>query len=317
MQQTGDVERPIRILVVEDDADTRTYLRDVLEQERLHVFEVSDGLEAISEARRLRPDLILLDLRLPGLSGTAVRQRLRADFRTRAIPIVILSADADVRRKVEHLIAGADDYVTKPFNIDELVGRILAALRRSQVLRDANPLSGLPGNAAILTELDSRIQSGIAFSVLHADLDDFKSYNDRYGFTRGDEAIAAVARVLEEAVERVGEDGDFVGHVGGDDFVVLSVADDLTPLAEEICRRFDVVAASLHDPEDARRGWYTATDRRGDTRDVPVITVSVGIARSNARPDQSASQLAHLASEMKEVAKRERGSTWAIDRRTR
>ncbi len=305
-----------RILVVEDDPDLRSQLRDLFEEDGLGVTEAGDGLAALDAARRERPDLVLLDLALPMLSGESVHERLRAHYRTRNIPILILSATGDVRRKLECLAAGADDYITKPFNFAELVGRVRAAITRTQSLRDLSPLTGLCGNAALTNEMNDRIAARQAFSLLHVDLDDFKSLNDRYGYATGDRAIVELANVIDHVVDRSG-DGDFVGHIGGDDFMVLSEAADAERLAQEIANRFDLVAPTLHVPEDRERGWYLATDRVGVKRQLPLLSISIGIARSSGSGDEHAAQLAHLASEMKELAKRTLGSSWSIDRRER
>lgn len=306
-----------RILVVEDDADLRQQLSELFRDEGLHVSEAADGAQAIETARRERPDLILLDMGLPKLSGRAVHERLRADFRTRMLPIVVLSADHDVDHKVERLAAGADDYITKPFSIAELTARVRAAIVRTHALRDLSPLTGLPGNAAITNEVNARIVGGHPFALLHVDLDDFKSFNDRYGFATGDEAIRALALALEDVVDRRGEVNDFAGHIGGDDLVILTSTDDPEGLAQEVLERFDAVAPDLHDPEDRERGRYRIVDRRGEAREMPLLSVSIGIARSSGRADESAAELAHLASEMKEVAKRRPGSAWEMDRRER
>ncbi len=305
-----------RILVVEDDPDLRGQLRELFEDDGLSVTEAADGLAALDAARRERPDLVLLDLALPMLSGGAVHERLRAHYRTRNIPILVLSATGDVARKVECLAAGVDDYITKPFAVAELVGRVRAAITRTQSLRDLSPLTGLPGNAALTNEMNHRIAIRRAFSLLHVDLDDFKSFNDRYGYATGDRAIIALANVIDHVADRVGN-GEFVGHIGGDDFMVLSEALDAEHLAQEIAYRFDLVAPTLHAREDRERGWYMATDRVGTKRQLPLLSISIGIARSGGDGDENAAQLAHLASEMKEVAKRTLGSSWSIDRRER
>jgi diguanylate cyclase (GGDEF)-like protein len=305
-----------RILVVEDDADLRHQLRGLFEDEGLSVSEAADGLAALDAARRDHPDIVLLDLALPMLSGDAVHERLRAHYRTRNIPILILSTTSDVDRKVERLAAGADDYITKPFEIAELVGRVRAALMRTQSLRDLSPLTGLPGNAALTNEMNDRIAAKRAFSLLHVDLDDFKSFNDRYGYATGDRAIISLADVIEHTID-LGGDADFVGHIGGDDFMVLSEAPDPELLAQEIAERFELVAAALHEPEDRERGWFVATDRVGTVRQVPLASISIGITRCLGEGDENAAHLAHLASEMKEVAKRTVGSSWSMDRRER
>ncbi|MGH2498788.1 MAG: GGDEF domain-containing response regulator [Candidatus Limnocylindria bacterium] len=303
------------VLIVDDDADVRWQLGQLLVSEGFRARAAADGEEALRLAREERPDLVLLDQRLPGLSGDEVHEALRADFRTRFIPVVFLTAEARLSDKVERLIAGADDYITKPFALSELVARVRGMLRRAATLRGLNPLSGFPGNAAIDEELARRLASGEALACLHVDVDEFKSYNDHYGFARGDAVIQALARAVVEAVEAAPSGDHFIGHVGGDDFVVVTDASLGVELARRIVERFDAAAPPLHDLEDRERGWYEATDRRGNRLQVPTVSISIGVAVSNARAFAGPADIAHTAAETKEVAKRTRGSSWAIDRR--
>jgi GGDEF domain-containing protein len=215
---------------------------------------------------------------------------------------------------VRHLRAGADDYVTKPFDLEELAARVQTALRRSRTLGGLNPLSGLPGNTAIYEEITSRLRTGEHFACLYLDIDNFKSFNDRYGFTRGDTLISELAEAIFGGVAGSGEDA-FLGHIGGDDFVVLCASDDAEPLAEEIVARFGVRSRQLHDAGDIAAGGYEAPDRRGLRSRWPIATVSVGIALSDSRTFTTAAALAQAAAEMKTVAKRQVERRVALDRR--
>ncbi|MGH2451110.1 MAG: GGDEF domain-containing response regulator [Candidatus Limnocylindria bacterium] len=311
----GADRRPL-VLAVEDDPLQREVFREMLEEEDLACELAADGAEALEKARVLRPDLILLDLGLPGMPGDEVHAALRQDVRTRYIPVILVTAAASLDDRVQHLLAGADDYVTKPFALSELVARIRVALRRARTLRGLNPLTGLPGNAAIADEIASRLGARAPFACLHVDLDHFKEFNDHYGFTRGDAVIAAIGQVLLDAVERTPGGPHFLGHVGGDDFVVLADEDVAEGLAARVSECVDHLAPSLHDEDDARRGWFEAVDRRGHARRIPLVSVSIGIALSSRRQRWSPAELAQVAAEMRAVAKRRvSGSGWAVDRR--
>ncbi len=258
--------------------------------------------------------LVVLDLTLPELSGDQVFERLQADHRTRYTPVVFLTGSSRRDDKVRHLRAGGDDYVTKPFDLEELAARVQTALRRSRTLGGLNPLSGLPGNTAIYEEITARLRSGGRFACLYLDIDNFKSFNDRYGFTRGDTLISALAEAIFGAVAESADDA-FLGHIGGDDFVILCDAHDAVRLAEDVVARFGVRSRQLHDDGDIAAGGYEAPDRRGLRSRWRLASVSVGIAVSDARGFTTAAALAQAAAEMKTVAKRQIERRVALDRR--
>jgi len=217
--------------------------------------------------------------------------------------------------RVAGLKAGADDYIDKPFHLAELRARVQTSLRRARQLRATSPLTGLPGNFEIEMRIDGRIAVGEEFALLHVDLDQFKAFNDHYGFLRGDRAIVLTSQVVVNAVQQVGGSGAFVGHIGGDDFAVLCDADVAEPLAEEIVRRFDRLADSLYDPEDRSRGHIELLDRTGALHRHSFLSVSIGVACSRNRRFTSSAEAAAVAVEMTRFAKAVPGSAWRIDRR--
>jgi diguanylate cyclase (GGDEF)-like protein len=304
-----------RVLVAEDDPSTLALIDIALQEAGYDRVLARDGGAALEQARATRPDLVLLDVGMPVMSGDEVHRELRRDPRTRYIPVVFVTAKRTTSEVSARLRNGADDYVAKPFDVDELVARIASALRRAAELRSLNPLSGLPGNLTIAHEIDARLADGADVACLYVDIDHFKSFNDRHGFARGDRVIAHLAELLSQAVGEVGDDDSFTGHVGGDDFVVLAPAARAEALAKEVIVRFDASIPALYDADDRARGWVEAPDRRGRTRRVPFVTVSIGIVPLTPERFTSATEVARAAAEMKEVAKRRSGSAYAIDRR--
>jgi len=301
-----------RVLVVDDDTATRGALRALLEDAGYVCDEAGDGERAVAAARGAPFDLVLLDLGLPGMSGADVHRQLRREPRTRFLPIVFLTARSDRESRLAEFEAGAEDYITKPYDADELLARVGAAVRRTGGLRSINPLSGLPGNATITEEIEARLAGREPFALLYVDIDRFKEFNDHYGFARGDRVIGMLAEMLE----RIAAGADrFVGHVGGDDFVVLARSGEAETLASSITASFDASVPALYDPEDRARGWIQAHDRRGRLRRTPFATVSIGIVNVPPGRFDGATAAARAAAEVKEVAKRHPGSTWAVDRR--
>ena len=182
---------------------TSRYVELNLTLEGFDVAVANDGREAVARAIELRPDAILLDVMMPGLDGYEVCRRLRHNARTSHCAIIMLTAKSLSADTVLGLTSGADDYISKPFDPPELVARVRAALRRARQLRDISPLTGLPGNSEITRHVEQLIAvEEQNFALIHADVDRFKAFNDRYGFHRGDEAIRATADVLSEVVNR-------------------------------------------------------------------------------------------------------------------
>jgi diguanylate cyclase (GGDEF)-like protein len=301
-----------RVLVVEDDEATRGALHALLADAGYACDEASDGEGAVAAMSGGRFDLVLLDLGLPGISGADVHRQLRRDPRTRFLPIVFLTAQSDRQVKLAELEAGAEDFITKPYDADELLARVGSAVRRWSGMRAVNPLSGLPGNPTITEEIETRLASAEDFALLYVDIDRFKEFNDHYGFTRGDSVITMLAEVLTQVA---GRSDHFVGHIGGDDFVLLARADEAEGLAEQVTRRFDEAIRAFYDPADRGRGSIQARDRRGRLRQIPFATVSIGIVNVPPGRFTGAIAAARAAAEVKEVAKRQPGSAWAVDRR--
>lgn len=312
---------PERILVVDDEVDIARLLEVNLAAEGFEVQTATDASTAAQHAAAFRPDLVLLDINMPGMDGLAVARALRADVLTASAGIILLTAKASLDDRVIGLAAGADDYVTKPFDVDELVSRVRAALRRSKQLRGVSPLTGLPGNFEILRQLEVLLgeerADGPAFALIHADLDNFKGYNDHYGFVRGDQAIQATSDLLLKIVATVDVRPRFVGHVGGDDFALIVPAGVAEDVAEHIVRGFDELVPLLYDAEDLARGAVDLVGRDGKAKRLPFLTISLGVASTAARSFESPVEMAAVASEMKQFAKQNPDSTWRIDRRRR
>jgi diguanylate cyclase (GGDEF)-like protein len=302
-----------RVLVADDDDATRRLISEALTDAGYECVPARDGVEALRLARASPPDAIVLDAVMPYASGDEVQRALRGGLATRYVPVIFVSGQRTSEQKARRILEGADDYLTKPFDIDELVARITNAVRRSSELRALNPLSGLPGNLAISAALTRALAGGGA-ACLYCDLDRFKDYNDHYGFARGDDLIVLLARLLTSVAERLGPDA-FLGHVGGDDFVLVVREDIAEDTARIVVSEFDAVVPSVYDREDRDRGYIVSADRSGIDRTVPLVSVSLGIVPITRTRFADAVAVSRAATEVKEIAKRRPGSSWAIDRR--
>jgi diguanylate cyclase (GGDEF)-like protein len=302
------------ILVVDDDADIVRFVEMNLRLEGYRVLIARDGLEALEMVAAEVPDLVLLDVMIPGVDGVEVTRRLRADSRTSTLPVIMLTAKTMTADRVLGLTTGADDYIIKPFDTLELVARVKSTLRRNAEARAVSPLTSLPGNVRIEDEIAGRVSSGSPFAVAYLDLDNFKAFNDAHGFLRGDQVILLLATALRRAVVGANPPA-FIGHVGGDDFVLVCRPEQVEDLSFAAVEYFDDKSPALHDAADVARGYLEVVDRKGVMRDYPLVSVSVGIATSERRRFDDYREVVLVATEMKGVAKGEIGSAIAVDRR--
>jgi len=304
-----------RILVVDDEPHMVKLLKIGLEANNYQVLEAYNGRESLKKAKKEKPDLILLDIMMPDLDGYEVCKLLKADFFTSHIPIIMLTVKAQLKDKLQGIEVGADDYITKPFEPEELKARIEMCLRHTYRDLNANPLTHLPGSAQIIHQLENRIAKKTSFALLYLDLDNFKAFNDYYGFLQGDEAIKLTAEITVRAIEELGNGEDFVGHIGGDDFIALTTPDKTETICKEIINNFDRSITNLYAKEDRERGYITCKDRKGESHNYPIMTLSIGVATNTKKIFSHHAQVVQTATELKNYVKSLEGSKYFVDRR--
>ncbi len=305
-----------KVLIADDEPHIRRILQFLLENEGFEVQLAEDGAQAVDTIAKWRPNLILLDVMMPHMDGFAVLEHIRGKFETSSIPVIMLTAKGEVSDKVRGLRGGANDYIIKPFDQDELLLRVSNLLTSSQREREANPLTGLPGNRAIERETVSRITSGTEFGFMYIDIDRFKSFNDYYGFRRGDDAISFLAGLLVNSSRKYGSKRDFIGHVGGDDFVLITEPDCAENLGRQIIENFDKGMVELHDAKDAEKGYLQVEGRGGEIKRFPLITLTVALVGDAQGRFMHPAQLSDTMAELKRYGKTMQSSVLVLERRT-
>ena len=227
----------------------------------------------------------------------------------------MVTAKSNLEDKLQGFEGGANDYIAKPFAISELLLRVRNVLQWSQLQRQANPLTGLPGNITIERELERRLNSKSPFAFMYADIDHFKAFNDYYGYRRGDEAIKLTAQVIVEAVQAEGSGDDFVGHIGGDDFVIITTPDRADPVANRIVKLFDERIVHLFDKEDLERGYVEVINRKGVVDRFPLLTITIAVVTDNNGKIDHIAKISDIASELKRYGKTLEGSVVVRERR--
>ena len=304
-----------RILIVDDDQDIARILKFRLQKKGFKCVLASNGLEALDRLDEDHPDLVLLDVMMPKMDGFATCREIRKRNAWARIPVIMLTAKGDTSDKVNGLSEGADDYVVKPFEFDELLARISMVLRRTQEAMSANPLTGLPGNNVISKMITTSIQANQGFAACYVDLDHFKAYNDEYGFEAGDQILKRVAEILVDVTNNIAERA-FVGHIGGDDFLFVADLETFEDCCREIIRTFDKMIPDFYSIDHRSKGFIESINRQGERVQLPIMSVSIGVVTNADASFSDPMEVSNRASEMKKYAKGQQGSVYRVDRRT-
>jgi diguanylate cyclase (GGDEF)-like protein len=304
-----------KVLIVDDSPFFRGQLKLSLNKE-YDIVEAGTGTEGLDLVKREKPDLVLLDVVMPDYSGFEICRILRESESNNLMPIIMITSQDAQEDILIGLELGADDYVKKPFNERELLSRIKNIFRRIDRNRNANPLTGLNGNLEIQRDITSRIARGVSFAVIYVDLDNFKAYNDVYGFSNGDRIIVLTADILKDQAALFGNSDDFLGHIGGDDFILVSTPDKAENICREIISEFDEKVINFYNEEDRTRGCITTKNRRGEIDTFPLMSISLAIVANERREINSYVEVGDIASDVKKKLKTMPGSNYFADRRS-
>ncbi|MCZ6766046.1 MAG: response regulator [bacterium] len=303
------------ILVVDDEPHIVQILKFTLEKAGYQVFTATNGEEGLQQVKNLQPSLVILDVMMPIMDGYEVCRKMRDDFKMNQIPIIMLSAKGDLAERVRGLEGGANDYLIKPYSNDELLLRVSNCLEWNLKQKEANPLTGLPGNTAIDRELMKRIDNQKPYSFLYVDIDNFKGFNDHYGYQKGDEIIFFVSAILRKAVEKLGSKEDFIGHIGGDDFVLISDPSRAEFIAQFIIDEYDQGAVFLLDEKDVKRGYFEVKNRQGELARVLLMSITIALVVSTENTIRHIAEINYIARELKKYGKGVKGSVVIKERR--
>jgi diguanylate cyclase (GGDEF)-like protein len=285
-----------RILIVEDDYDISNMLRIFFSNEGYHVEIAARGNDALEKCRKKLPDLIVLDIMLPDMDGYDVCLQLRRTTRTSHIPIIFLTQKDERSDRIHGLEVGGDDYITKPFDIEELKLRVRTAIRTHQRLNMTNPTTGLPSSRLIEEKLRTLMGSK-NWTYIQIGIDNLGPFNDKYGFVAGDEVLRFGAFLLNEIDDAVGTLDDFVGHPGGDTFVLITLSDNIPNLVERLRSRFNEEVLSHYDFLDREQGGIQLPD--GTT--APFMTLSIGVVSPQTQRFADIREITETAAELRRM----------------
>lgn len=271
--------------------------------------------EALERLFTEPPDLLVVDNNLPDMNGAELVTLIKSENVYRQVPVVICLRREDLASPIQWSSLEADDFLVHPVQPDEAKARLDLTLLRASRSLDANPLTRLPGNTSIIQRIQEMIDAKQDFALAYADLDYFKSFNDKYGFSRGDEALLMTARVIVNTIRGLNLPFSFVGHIGGDDFVFLTPPEHAEKACQKVVRRFDAIVPNFYDEEDREKGCITSTDRQGLIRTFPLMAISIAVVFNRNGRLQHYGEASQIAMALKKKAKENPHSSYVLDRR--
>jgi diguanylate cyclase (GGDEF)-like protein len=287
-----------RLLVVEDDHDISNMLKIYFSGLGYDVDVAPRGSEALDKTRQVLPHLIVLDIMLPDIDGYEVCRTLRTNTRTSHIPVIFLTQKDERSDKLQGLELGADDYITKPFDIEELKLRVQGAIRRAEREALTDPRSGLPAGRLIEEQLRQTIrQSGWAYMDIRINY--FSQFNDVYGFVAGDDVLRFTAMLMGEVVDELGTATDFIGHAGGDNFIIITSEGAAENIRQRLKARFAEEVQTHYNFLDRQQGYILTSGPGGEPEKTPLMTLSVGIVTPKEQTFADIREITELAAEVR------------------
>ena len=307
--------KPIKAYLLCESPATISMLTGLWPEEAVVWTVFNSGIALLNRLFLEPPDLLIATATSRDLSVEKLVRTVKAENVYSSIRTVLLVEQAPLAEGVDWTQLEVDDFLLLPNTPALLRARLELALVRGTRSLDANPLTHLPGNVSIIQTVNRYAAENTDFAMAYADIDNFKSFNDRYGFARGDEAILMTARVISSTVNNFNVYPNFVGHVGGDDFVFVLPEEVIREACEQILTAYDAIVPAFYDTDDARRGFILSHDRRGNILHFPFLSISIAVVVNRNNRFRQFSELSHVAGQLKKKVKSQPGSVYLVERR--
>ncbi len=310
------MEKIKRILLITSDKGLREVLNFCFDGWGYEVFLQDSLSQDIAVIKRMSPDVIVVDVQGARKPQMHICQLLKDDFATAFIPIITIINKRQLRQQLLDIRQGVDDYLIKPPDPLDLRIRIEMAIKRSQYSFYTNPLTGLPGARMVEDILNEKLKAGSIFSFGYVDIDNFKCFNDTYGYIKGDRVIMQTAYMLYTVIKRCGSAGDLIGHIGGDDFVFITVVDKYKAVCESFIEMFDRIIPFHYSSQDRAAGYVYAKDRARKLRKIPLMSLSIAVVNKTGPGEiKSVFEINDRVAEIKRYLKVIPSSKFMADRR--
>jgi diguanylate cyclase (GGDEF)-like protein len=302
------------IYIIDDDDKLIENLKNMFETEKEYKFK---GVKTkdIDIALKNIPSLIIINEDGTGKEILELCKQIRENEDNSITPIIVLGEESEKEHRISILKLNVEYYIVKPIDKDYLYYTIKNIVRLMYMNRRVSPLTGLPGNVQIQTEMKKRLLKKEKFAVIYLDLDNFKAYNDLYGFSKGDEIIKFTARTITKNIHNSDSESSFVGHIGGDDFIAIVSETDYEQICKNIIKEFDEKVLEFFTNEDAQRGFVEVANRRGIIEQFPLTSISIGVVDVDEHRFTNTLEIGEVGAQVKHLAKTTIGSSFVIDRR--
>lgn len=277
--------------------------------------KTSSEKNKLKEAMLSLPDLIIVNEDNLKTDTDVILRSFRDNTDYSITPIILVSSISDKVHRTQMLEHGIEIYIVKPLNEMYFFYTIKNISRLIASNRCISALTGLPGNVQIENEMKRRMSSQDIYAVLYVDLDNFKSYNDKYGFMNGDEVIKFTSDLIQESIQKYGIPGDFLGHIGGDDFVAIVNYENAKKIGRSVVKNFDARIKKFYNQEDATKGWIRVVNRKGKLEKYPIMTITVAMISNKYKKYNTTLDIGEDGAMIKKKAKTILGSTFLEDRR--
>lgn len=311
----GGFPRRQVVMLLTPDAAFAELMRGLWSEAEMEIVHFSRGRGAIERLFNDPPDLLVVDQELADMPGLEVAALVKSENVYRQLPVIYVLGPEALESGLDWLSSEIDDFLARPLTPFEVRARVLLTLARASRSFDANPLTRLPGNTSIIHRIQELIDRREDFALAYADLDHFKSFNDKYGFSRGDEVLMMTARVIVNTIRSFPGIRSFVGHVGGDDFVFITPPEVVEDACKRLVATFDGIVPSFYDPEDRERGEIRSTDREGNPRTFPLMAISIAVVFNLDGRLTHYGEASQTAMALKKKAKENPRSCYVLDRR--
>lgn len=302
------------IYIIDDDESSILVFRELFKNDPEYKF-ISVKSDQIDFALKNIPSIIIINEDAIDMDVVELCKKIRNDEDNSITPIIVVSSNTDKEHRIRILKKSVEYYIRKPVNAQYLYYTIKNLSRLLTINRRISPLTGLPGNVQIHAELKKRISNKEEFSVLYLDLDNFKAYNDVYGFLKGDEIIKFTANTIIKCIHSHITEGAFVGHIGGDDFVAIISSLNCEEICESIIANFDAEVSKFFTEEDSEKGYIEVANRRGVIEQFPLTSISIGVVVADKGRFANMLEIGEVGAQVKHMAKSIMGSSYAVDRR--
>lgn len=302
------------IYIIDDDDSSVIIFKELFKNDKNFEFK-SVKSEQIDIALKNIPSMIIINEDAIDRNVVELCKQIRQDEDNKITPVIVVSSNTEKQHRINILEQSIEYYIKKPVDEQYLYYTIKNLSRLLNINRRISPLTGLPGNVQIHAELKKRLTNKEVFSVLYLDLDNFKAYNDVYGFLKGDDIIEFTAETIVKVMHEYNHEGAFVGHIGGDDFVAIVSGADTESLCQTILARFDAEVNKFFTDDDIEKGYIEVANRKGIIEQFPLTSLSIGVVISEPGRFGNILEIGEVGAQIKHVAKSIIGSSYAIDRR--